>query len=57
MFFDIIVLFPDVFFFLLAGSSRASTGLNYKTHAGSSKYKFGILAKVVQHMKVSDYYP
>lgn len=43
------------------GSSRASTGLNYKTHAGSSKQKFGILAKVVNHMKVrhqqGDSYP
>ncbi|XP_041460072.1 transcription initiation factor IIE subunit beta-like [Lytechinus variegatus] len=43
------------------GSSRVSTGLNYKTHAGSSKYKFGILAKIVNFMKTryqeGDFYP
>lgn len=28
---------------------------NYKTYSGSSQYNFGILAKIVKHMKVSDF--
>ncbi|XP_070535766.1 general transcription factor IIE subunit 2-like [Ptychodera flava] len=45
-----------------AGSeSRKSADLNYKYLKGSSKYKFGVLAKIVNHMKVrhqaGDTYP
>ena len=31
----------------------APSDLNYKSMGGSSQFKFGILAKIVKHMKVS----
>lgn len=43
---------------LLSGTSSSSSGissstsLNYKTLQGSSKFKFGVLAKIVNYMKV-----
>jgi len=32
-------------------SSSSSGGVNYKSMSGSSQYKFGVLAKIVKHMK------
>ncbi|XP_075228757.1 transcription factor IIEbeta [Lycorma delicatula] len=32
-------------------SSLGSNAINYKTISGSSQYKFGVLAKIVKHMK------
>ncbi len=34
------------------GSTSSSGGHNYRMMQGSSKYKFGVLAKIVDHMKV-----
>ncbi|XP_033624780.1 general transcription factor IIE subunit 2-like [Asterias rubens] len=33
------------------GSASSSSGQNYRMMQGSSKYKFGVLAKIVDHMK------
>lgn len=56
---DVIIHYPLYHFVGSTGGAltgiSSTTGLNYKALQGSSKYKFGVLAKIVNHMRVSDY--